>query len=121
MSLSNETFIYILKQYLKGKKDSIGIILLSLKEFILEKYKSYNLKEEEMTLLIKIIIQGIDTYSFEKAISFYDYINLYVDIALNLDKEYIEDFNYNDEFIEFLLINLKQSIEESKINKFNLY
>ena len=48
----NENHIHVLKQYLKGKKDNIYLILIPLREFILEKCEKYNVKFPEKNTLI---------------------------------------------------------------------
>lgn len=123
MNLENEAFTYILKQYLKGKKDNINFILLSLREFILEKCKINNLSKNEINVLLKFLIHGIDTYSFEKTMTFQDYIDLYIDISLQTYREtqYLEEVEIpNNEFINLFIDNLKQSIEQNKKMDFNL-
>lgn len=123
MNLQSDTFTYILKQYLKGKKDNIFLILMILREFIVEKYEKYNLKPEELKMLIRFLIHGIDTYSFEKTIKFKDYISLYIDISLNeyTKTKTLDDFELpDDEFFEIFISNLSQMIEDNKIKDFKL-
>ena len=117
MNLQSEAFNYILKQYLKGKKDNINLILLSLRNLILEKCNKYNLEQNEIKTLIRFIIHGIDTYSFEKAMSFYDYINLYIEISLKAYKENkdIETMSLpNDEFFNLFTTDLEHTINSKK-------
>lgn len=121
--MDSEAFNYILKQYLKGKKDNINFILLQLRDFILEKYKKYNLTSDEMKVLIKFLVHGIDTYSFEKSISFISYLDIYMDIALSTYKkaDKIDDFELpTDDFFELLLNNLKEISKNEKQKRFNL-
>ena len=123
MDLKNETFTYILKQYLKGKKDNMYFILITLRKFIIEKYEKYNLKPDEIKVLIKFVIHGIDTYSFEKTILFEEYINLYVDISFN---EYMKEKELqnielpNDEFYEIYINNLNLLAQDNKTKNLNL-
>ena len=115
----NENHIHVLKQYLKGKKDNIYLILIPLREFILEKCEKYNLKEEEIKTLIIVLIRAIDTYSFEKNISFYKYIDLYIDITFdnkNIKKTEFED----EELINDLIDSLKGIQKKEKIKKYNI-
>ena len=123
MNYQSEAFTYVLKQYLKGKKDNINFILISLRSLILEKCIKYQLKNEDIKVLLKFIIHGIDTYSFEKSFSFNNYINLYVDVSLEAYIKIRDLTNFelpDDEFLKFFIDNLQQSLEDEKVRTFNL-
>ena len=52
MDFNNEIFTYILKQYMKGKKDSLIFILMYLRNLILDKIIKYTgLPKEEIEKL----------------------------------------------------------------------
>ena len=71
-----------------------------------------------MKTLIIVLIQAIDTYSFEKNISFYQYINLYIDITFN--NKNIKKIEFEDEeLINDLINSLKGIPKKEKIKKYN--
>lgn len=120
--MDSEAFRYILKQYYKGKKDNINLILISLRELIIEKCQMYNINQDDLNNIINLVIHGIDSYSLEKSISFADYMNIYLDIALcsykKMNKQKIK--TEEDEFLIIFSNSLRQSLEENKRINFNL-
>lgn len=119
--MDSEAFRYILKQYYKGKKDNINLILISLRELIIEKCKKYDIKED-LNNIINLVIHGVDSYSLEKAISFSDYMNIYLDIAFSTYKEMNKQENIviETEFFAMFFNNLKEVLQEDKTLNFNL-
>ena len=118
--MDSEAFRYILKQYYKGKKDNINLILISLRELIIEKCKKYGIKED-LNNIINLVIHGVDSYSLEKTISFSDYMNIYLDIAFSSYKEKNKRkiFAMETEFFTIFSNNIKETLQEDELN-FNL-
>ena len=119
MDFNNEIFTYILKQYIKGKKDSLIFILMYLKNLILDKIIKYNLDSNYVDIIVNMIVEGIDNYSFEKAIPFSKYIDYYLDIRLQIyisDNKNKEDIIY-DEYTKNYINNLKSDITGKEIDK----
>ena len=118
--MDSEAFRYILKQYYKGKKDNINLILISLRELIIEKCKKYGIKED-LNNIINLVIHGVDSYSLEKTISFSDYMNIYLDIAFSSYKEMNKRkiFAMETEFFTIFSNNIKETLQEDELN-FNL-
>ena len=118
--MDSEAFRYILKQYDKGNKDNINLILISLRELIIEKCKKYGIKED-LNNIINLVIHGVDSYSLEKTISFSDYMNIYLDIAFSSYKEMNKRkiFAMETEFFTIFSNNIKETLQEDELN-FNL-
>lgn len=119
MDFNNEIFTYILKQYMKGKKDSLIFILMYLRNLILDKIIKYNLDSSYVDIIVNMIVEGIDNYSFEKAIPFSKYIDYYLDIRLQIyisDNKNKEDIIY-DEYTKNYINNLKSNITGKEIDK----
>ena len=119
MDFNNEIFTYILKQYMKGKKDSLIFILMYLRNLILDKIIKYNLDSSYVDIIVNMIVEGIDNYSFEKAITFSKYIDYYLDIRLQIyisDNKNKEDIIY-DKYIKNYINILKSDITDKEIDK----